>query len=67
MWMKCTDGNYVNLDAQSVLTAFSSNGTTWFVQASGNRNLNIGTFAAEADAQDAIRELVQGVDPSTLT
>jgi hypothetical protein len=65
MWMKCNDGNYVNLDAQAVLIA-SGSGTTWTIQAGGNHILNTSAFASEAAAQEAIRKLTQGVDPSTL-
>jgi hypothetical protein len=63
--MKRDDGNYICLETGlSVVTTGSS--TNWVIKAGSNIQIAAGTFASEADAQDAIRKLVHGLDPATL-
>lgn len=65
MWMKRDDGNYVNIDTGISMVA-SGSGSSWAVKVGANVGLNAGTFASQAEAQEAIRVLTRGVDPADL-
>lgn len=65
MWMKRTDGNYVNIDTGVSMVAAGS-ASTWTVKVGANIEVGAGTFASEADAQTAIAKLTRGVDPASL-
>lgn len=65
MWMKRTDGNYVNINTGVSMVATGS-ASSWTIKVGGNIEVGAGTFASEADAQEAIMKLTQGLDPATL-
>jgi hypothetical protein len=65
-WLKRDDGNYVNMETGVPATAFQSGPTSWRIRTAGSQTLNAGPYTTEADAQEAIRKIVQGVDPATL-
>lgn len=65
MWMKRDDGNYVNINTGISMIATGS-ASSWTVKVGASIDLHAGTFASQADAQDAIRKLTQGVDPTDL-
>jgi hypothetical protein len=65
MWMKRSDGNYININTGANVVA-SGSGSSWTIKAGSNVELNAGTFPSEADAQAAIAKLTQGVDPAAL-
>lgn len=65
MWMKRSDGNYVNINTGISMVA-SGSASTWTVKVGANIEVGAGTFASEAAAQTAIAKLTQGVDPATL-
>jgi hypothetical protein len=66
-WIKRADGNYLCLETGKNVIAFGS-GSSWTVRADGSsEDLAFDSvFASQAAAQDAIRRLVQGVDPDAL-
>jgi hypothetical protein len=67
MWVKTNSGNYTNLDHCLALEVIGS-GSSFSLQAtaiSGALPVLAGTWATQADAQEAARELVDGVDSST--
>lgn len=64
MWVSNVNGDYVNLDAVTLLTVVQS-GSNWRISGPTGQWI-LGVFTTQADAQDALRELVHGVDPSTL-
>jgi len=60
-------GNYLNLDAASVIRAVNDGGT-WRLIASLTGGVSVGVgsgYASESDAQEVARKLIDGVDPST--
>lgn len=67
MWIKNEDGNYINPDTMASIWAVAV-APIWKVRAGAwNEDgwfLN-GTWSTEAAAQEAIRELIDGVDPAT--
>lgn len=65
MWMKRSDGNYVNINTGISMVAAGS-ASTWTVKVGANIEVGAGTFGSEALAQEAIAKLTQGVDPATL-
>ncbi|MEV6306477.1 hypothetical protein AB0M02_44215 [Actinoplanes sp. NPDC051861] len=60
MWVKTAEGDWVNLALVAALTTEEITSGTWVVNA-GTRRL-AGTYASQADAQDAARTLVHGFD-----
>ncbi len=67
MWAKTSTGNYTNLDHCLVLEVIGS-GSSFNIQAtatSGATPVLAGTWTTSAAAQEAMRELVDGVDSST--
>lgn len=67
MWAKTSSGNYTNLDHCLVLEVVGS-GSAFAIQATatnGAQPILAGTWPAAADAQEAMRELVDGVDSAT--
>lgn len=65
MWMKRSDGNYVNI-ATGVSMVASGSASSWTIKVGSSIELNTDTFSSQADAQDAIAKLTQGVDPAGL-
>lgn len=66
VWFKKTDGDYINSDSISMLFAEGSSGN-YRISAPGTGNtLNCGPYSTETDAQETIRKLISGVDPSTI-
>jgi hypothetical protein len=66
MWLKLPNGNFVNTAQARSIYAVNDSGT-WYLEvdvAGSGVRLN-GSWASEADAQEAARELVQPVDPGT--
>ncbi len=67
MWSKTSSGNYTNLHHCLVLEVIGS-GSSFNIQATaitGATPVLDGTWATAAEAQEAMRELVGGVDSST--
>lgn len=69
MWAKRDNGDYVNIDLTTRLSTTGS-GSSWTITASWPENGTVtvtlaGTWSSQADAQEAIRKLVDAVDPST--
>lgn len=74
VWAKTERGvsqtgvSYVNLDVSQGLTVFdvSGLGTDWRLKTNGGITSYLaGDWATEADAENALRLLIDGVDPST--
>lgn len=65
MFVELTNGNYANLSAVEYVYAFNNSGT-WEIRTSPGTGTLVGTYASEVAAQDAIRKLVHGLDPSTV-
>jgi hypothetical protein len=65
MWMKRSDGDYINITTGVSMVA-SGSASSWTIKVGSNVELNAGTFPSQADAQDAIAKLTQGVDPAGL-
>jgi len=74
VWAKTERGggqtgvSYVNLNVIQGLTVFDASGlgTDWRLKTNtGITPYLAGSWSVEADAENALRELVDGVDPST--
>lgn len=74
VWAKTERGatqtgvSYLNLDVSLGLTVVdvSGLGTDWRLKTNGGIAAYLaGSWATEADAENALRELVDGIDPST--
>lgn len=67
-WWKTATGDYVNSGSVLTLVAGQSIPSTWWIypQNTSQPRLNAGPYATQADAQEAIRKLVGGIDPSTI-
>jgi len=70
MYVKNDGGNYVDLNKVESLHAeeVPASSGDWKIKVSNwndERWILNGTWASEADAQEAIRQLVDGVDPAT--
>lgn len=63
--LKRSDGNYINIDT-GISTVAIGSASSWTIKVGSNVELNTGTFPSEADAQDAIVKLTQGIDPAGL-
>ncbi len=64
MWWKTFDGDYVNGDLATRVSGLSLSGGTYGIVAQPTNARLAGEWATGAEANDAIRQLVQGVDPS---
>lgn len=71
VWVETDTGDYVNVSALASKVLATGGGGSWSLQlktteGSGVTTYNLaGTWASQADAQDAARKLLDGIDPST--
>lgn len=68
MWVKSDTGDYINTDHLLLVTATGS-GSSWSLQGTtvtGQQPALAGNWASQAAAQEAARELIDGVDSSTF-
>ena len=65
-WLKMADGAYVNSDKGRSIYAAGS-GSTWGINIDldGTGFTLNGSWSTKAGAEEAIRELIDGVDPAT--
>ena len=68
MWVKANSGNVVNLAHTAVIVHVNDSGTwyaeTYDVDGDNISRLN-GSWATAADAQEAIQQLVNAIDPAS--
>lgn len=65
-WWKLADGSYVNPDKATSVYAIAAGGGLYKLQVDlGSTGVDLnGTWPSEADAEEAARELVRGIDPA---
>lgn len=64
-WLKRADGGHINLNIAVSATAIEDSVNSWLIRI-GSVTINAGPYASKALADDAIRRLVHGIDPTTL-
>lgn len=65
-WRLSNNDGYVNAELVSGLSPVGS-GSSWRIRPDGSASdLEAGPYTSEADAAEAIRKLVGGIDPSTI-
>lgn len=68
-WVKTDTGSYVRLGAYRAIYAAGSSSTwnLWLDLNDGSAQVSLdGTFTSEAEAEDAARRIVRGLDPATF-
>jgi predicted S18 family serine protease len=58
------NGGYVNGALAGAVLTLRVNPTEWWLTVGGLRL--VGSYASQADAEEAARKVTQGIDPSTL-
>lgn len=67
MWVKSSTGDYINTDHLLLIVAVGS-GSSWTLQATTVTSQQpdlAGNWSSQAAAQEAARELIDGIDPAT--
>lgn len=71
MWLKHSNEGYINTEECFLITPEEED-TTWYINAYYDPATNgkvrlAGSWTSQADAATVLRELVEGIDPSTYT
>jgi hypothetical protein len=70
MWWESAAGNYINGETGIVLWVELTGVPDYRLRVGPTETTGVrlvGTYATEADAQEAARKLCQGIDPTTVT